>query len=154
MRKIVVPNSFLSEAAELLKQGQTVKLHIDGQSMYPFIRGGIDEVEIAPYSPEKEIPKWSCLLFRWEGKYMIHRYVSKDGDEYLMMGDGNIARIERVKREEIAGILCYIYRPEGEVQNCEDKNWLKQAERWYQIRLLRRILLPLLKTKVVRRFLY
>ena len=28
--------------AEALKQGQTLTLLIDGQSMYPFIRGGVD----------------------------------------------------------------------------------------------------------------
>ena len=46
MRKIVVSNNFFNEAAKALKQGQTVKLLIGGHSMYPFIRGGIDLVEV------------------------------------------------------------------------------------------------------------
>ena len=49
--KKVVPNIFLQEAAEILKSGQPVRLHIDGQSMYPFIRGGKDESE--------DIPGWT-----------------------------------------------------------------------------------------------
>lgn len=56
MRKLIVPNSFLSEAAEALRAGQTVKLHIDGQSMYPFIHGGKDLVEVVPCPPEGELP--------------------------------------------------------------------------------------------------
>ena len=50
MRKITVSNDFFAEAAEALRQGQTVKLLIGGQSMYPFIRGGIDLVEVVPVS--------------------------------------------------------------------------------------------------------
>ena len=48
MRKIVVSNNFFNEAAKALKQGQTVKLLIGGHSMYPFIKGGIDLVEVVP----------------------------------------------------------------------------------------------------------
>ena len=40
MRKLVVGNEFLAEAAEALRQGKSVKARIDGWSMYPFIRGG------------------------------------------------------------------------------------------------------------------
>lgn len=49
MRKITVSNDFFAGVAEALKQGQTVKLLIDGQSMYPFIRGGVDQVEVVSY---------------------------------------------------------------------------------------------------------
>ena len=57
MRKIVVSNNFFNEAAKALKQGQTVKLLIGGHSMYPFIRGGIDLVEVVP-----SLLKKNCLL--------------------------------------------------------------------------------------------
>ena len=40
MRKLVVANDFLAEAAEVLRQGKRVKVRIDGQSMFPFIIGG------------------------------------------------------------------------------------------------------------------
>lgn len=64
MRKITVSNDFFAGAAEALKQGQTVKLLIGGQSMYPFIRGGIDQVEVVPCPPEGELPKWCCLFYQ------------------------------------------------------------------------------------------
>ncbi len=145
MRKIVLTNSFFSEASDALKQGQTVKLLVGGQSMYPFIRGGIDLVEVVPIPPGDELPAWCCPFYQWQGRYMIHRYVGRNGDEYLMQGDGNVARIERVKREEIIGVLRYIYRPDGYRVDCSDKSWLKKAKWWYRLRLLRRWLLLLFK---------
>ena len=48
MRKITVSNDFFAGVAEALKQGQTLTLLIDGQSMYPFIRGGVDQMEVVP----------------------------------------------------------------------------------------------------------
>mgnify|MGYP000076131080 CR=1 FL=1 len=150
MRKLVVPNSFLSEAAEALRQGRAVKLHIDGQSMYPFIRGGIDLVEVVPCPPEGELPAWCCPFYQWEGKYMIHRYIGREGDECLMLGDGNVARIERVKREDIIGLLQTIYRPDGTTLDCRDERWLKKARWWYRLRPLRRWLLPAFKMLHVR----
>ena len=52
----------------------------------------------------------------------------------MMLGDGNLARIERVKREDIIGILRTIYRPDGTVQDCRDTRWLKKAKWWYRLR--------------------
>ena len=144
MRKIVVSNNFFNEAAKALKQGQTVKLLIGGHSMYPFIRGGIDLVEVVPFSFEEELPAWCCPFYQWNGKYLIHRYIGKKGNEYMVLGDGNLARIERVKREDIIGILRTIYRPDGTVQDCRDTRWLKKAKWWYRLRFLRRWLLPVL----------
>lgn len=163
MRKLTVPNDFFTNAAEALKQGHTVKLLIGGQSMYPFIRGGIDVVEIIPCPPEGELPAWCCPFFCWEGRYMIHRYIGREsregseiseGDEgseinkddnYLMLGDGNVARIERVKRKDIIGLLRTIHRPDGTTQDCLDVRWLKKAEWWYRLRYIRRWLLPFIK---------
>ena len=145
MRKITVSNNFFAEAADALKRGQTVKLLIGGQSMYPFIRGGIDLVEVIPFPAGDELPAWYCPFYQWQDRYMIHRYVGREGDEYLMQGDGNVLRIERVKREEIIGVLRYIYRPDGTRVDSYDKSWLKKAKWWYQLRFLRRWLLPTFK---------
>lgn len=145
MRKLVVANEFLAEAAETLKQGKSVKVRIDGQSMYPFIKGGRDLVEIVPLAADAEMPAWCCPFYCWEGRYMIHRYIGSEGDECLMLGDGNLVRVERVKRSEVVGLLRYIYRPDGSVQDCTDARWLRRGAWWYRLRPLRRFLLPLFR---------
>ena len=145
MRKLVVGNGFLAEAAEALRQGKTVKARIDGGSMYPFIRGGKDVVELVPCDADSELPAWCCPFYYWEGHYMVHRYIGREGDYCLMLGDGNLARIERVKRSEIIGLLRYIYLPDGSVQDCQDAKWLRKGALWYRLRPVRRFLLPVMK---------
>ncbi len=141
MRKITLPNKFFAEAAEELKRGRTAKLLVGGQSMYPFIRGGEDVVEVIPCPPEEELPIWCCPFYQWEGKYMIHRYIGRKNGLYLMLGDGNLARVEEVERADIIGVLKTIYHPDGTVQDCLDPHWLKKAEWWYKLRFARRWLL-------------
>lgn len=150
MKKLTVSNAFLGEAAEALKEGHAVKLLIGGQSMYPFIKGGADLVEVIPCPPEGELPRWCCPFYCWEGRYMIHRYIGSRGDECLMLGDGNLARIESVKRTEIIGLLRTIYRIGGKEQDCRDPRWLRKAEWWYRLRFFRRWLLPLMKALRIR----
>ena len=145
MRKVVIPNDFLSLAEEELRAGRSVRLHIDGQSMYPFIRGGADEVEVVPCPSEGELPKWCCPLYCWEGHYMIHRYIGVENGECVMLGDGNVVRFERVGRSQIIGLLSRIYRPDGSVQDCSDPRWLRKAALLYRLRPLRRILIHIIR---------
>ena len=146
MRRVVVPNRFLALAEEELRAGRSVRVQIDGESMYPFIRGGADEVEILPCPPEGELPAWCCPFYRWEGRYMIHRYIGTDADgRCLLFGDGNLVRRERVAREEIIGLLGRIYRPDGSVQDCTDPRWLRKGRIWYRLRGLRRVLIPVIR---------
>lgn len=145
MRKVTLPNEFLGEAAEALKKGERVRIFITGQSMYPFIRSGKDTVEIVPCPPEGELPELCCPFYCWEGHYMIHRYIGRRGDDYLMLGDGNLARIERVKRSEIIGLLHCIRHADGTVQDCNDPRWLRRARWWVRLRPIRRWLIAFLR---------
>ena len=145
MRKLVVPNSFFSEAAEALREGHSVRLHVDGQSMYPFIHGGKDEIEVVPYDGKSPLEPWCCPFYQWGGNYMIHRFIGMNGDMCRMLGDGNIYRIEELPPKDIIGILRTIYHPDGSTQDCRDPRWIKKAIWWYRLRKLRRFLLPLLR---------
>ena len=145
MRKLVVTNGFFAEAAENLRNGNSVRLLVNGQSMYPFIHGGKDEIEIVPYDGVSPLEPWCCPFYRWEGSYMIHRYIGMEGNLCRMLGDGNICRIEKLPQEEIIGILRTIYHPDGSTQDCRDKRWLRKAAWWYKLRKVRRFLIPLFR---------
>lgn len=145
MRKITVPNSFFEEAAEALRNGQTIRLHVDGQSMYPFIHGGKDEIEVVPYDGKQPLPLWCCPFYKWGDNYMIHRYIGMKDGLCQMLGDGNIARIEALPQEEIIGLLRTIYHPDGTEQDCTDARWLRRAAWWYRLRRVRRFLIPLFR---------
>ena len=113
--------------------------------MYPFIRGGIDLVELVPCDSDSELPAWCCPFYCWQGRYMVHRYIGCNGNDCLMLGDGNLARVEHVKRHEIIGLLRYIYYPDGRIQDCTDPRWLRLGALWYKVRFIRRFLLLLIR---------
>lgn len=144
MRK-VKPNIFLAGVAELLSEGHSVKIRIDGMSMFPFIKGGKDEVELVPYQRNTVIPKGSGVFFRWKEQYMVHRLVKLDGGKFYMMGDGNLKQIEKVDDEDILGILQTIFRQDGSCIDCTGKQWRCRGLWWYRLRSIRRFLLPLFR---------
>lgn len=141
MRKIVVSNAFLEEVATLLAEGRSVRVRIDGQSMFPFIIGGQDEVELVPYEQGSVLPLWCVAFFKWHGTYIVHRFIGKQDALYCMMGDGNLAQVEHVEEKDILGVLQFIYHPDGTLQDCRDSWWMMKGKNWYKLRRFRRYLL-------------
>ena len=145
MKKQVVQNRFLEGVAAILAEGHSVRVRIDGQSMYPFIRGAKDEVELVPYQPGSNLPLWTCVFFRWGESYVVHRYIGREGSLFCIMGDGNLVQVEKVEESAIRGVLRTIYPPDGKVQDCRDPKWLRKGALWYRSRRIRRFLLPLFR---------
>ena len=148
---IVLPNGFLSVAEEELRNGHSVRLHADGQSMFPFIRGLDDEIEIEPLAPDTPLQPMAVYFYRWNGQYMVHRYIGEHNGLCVMLGDGNYCRTEEVPRCDISGKVRHIYRKDGSIQDCEDPNWLNKGKQWVWLRPLRRIILPVWR-RLYRRF--
>ena len=98
MRTLSVSNEFFAEAAEHLRRGEEVRLLVQGNSMLPFILGGRDQVTLVPFHGQ-DLPLGTAAFYQWKGKYMIHRLVKKEGGQYHFLGDGNIYRIETIRRE-------------------------------------------------------
>jgi bleomycin hydrolase len=153
MKTLVVQNQFLEGVADLLEDGQSVRIRIGGSSMDPFIRGGVDEVELVPYVPGDELPLWTGVFFRWKGKYMVHRYIGREGDFFCFMGDGNLIQVEKVEEKDVLGILQTIYHPDGTEQDCRDSRWLRKGALWYRFRRFRRFILPLYRKIILSCFL-
>ena len=149
MRRIVFQNHFFEEIAQLLQEGNPVRVRIDGESMHPFIVGGKDEVLLIPYDKKTPIELWSCIFYKWKGHYMIHRFVGLQDGQYCMMGDGNLVQIERIEESDILGILQTIYHADGSAQYCLGKKWLCQGRYWFKFRKLRRFLLPIYRKFVL-----
>ena len=149
MKTVVVQNQFLEGVADLLEDGQTVRIRIGGSSMDPFIRGGVDEVELVPYVSGDELPLWTGVFFRWKGKYMVHRYIGREGDFFCFMGDGNLIQVEKVEEKNVIGILQTIYHPDGTEQDCRDSRWLRKGALWYRFRRFRRFILHLYRKMVM-----
>ena len=148
--KIILPNGFLEVAQESLEAGKSVRVLADGSSMYPFIRGGKDVVEIVPVSKDASLSPMICLFCKWGDRYIIHRLIGCEGEECVLQGDGNLRGEERVSRGNVIGRISRIYAPDGKVQDCTDPRWLRLAKLWYHLRPIRRILLSLLHRLRIR----
>ena len=139
--KLILPNEFLSVAEEELEEGRSVRLLADGASMNPFIHGGKDYAEIAPLDADADLELWQVYLFKYNGQYIIHRFIGKDGEIFRMLGDGNLWIEERVMREDVIGVLHKIHRPDGKSVVCTSEKWKRKGKLWNQLLPLRRYLL-------------
>ena len=139
--RIILPNEFLSLAEENLKDGKSVKILADGPSMFPFIHGARDLVEIIPVRPDENPMLWEVYFFIHNGKYKIHRFVGREDDFFIMRGDGNLKISEKVKQKDIIGKLYRIHKPDGTVIDCTSKKWLRKGCTWNKLLPLRRYML-------------
>lgn len=145
MRTLTVPNSFFEQAAESLRAGRTVRMRALGDSMYPFIRGGKDEILLVPFlTGTDELPLWGAAFYQWKGHYMVHRLIRREGDALVFLGDGNVYQEEKVLPDEVYGILKTIYR-NGQEIDCLQEQWQKKGARWYRLLFIRKYLLFLFK---------
>lgn len=136
----LVSNNYFAQAAERLASGTAVRLSVMGNSMLPFILGGKDQITLVPYSGQ-DLPLGIAALYRWEDKYMIHRLVKKDASHYHFLGDGNICRLEIIRRDQVLGILQTIHHANGKDTDATSAHWLRMGMIWYHIRPIRRYLL-------------
>ena len=143
--KIILPNEFLSVAEEELNQGRSVRILADGASMFPFIHGAKDYAELAPLPSGEELKLWEVYLFKYKGRFVIHRYIGKVGDIYRFLGDGNLQIEEIGNRGDVIGRLQKIHKPGGRVVDCTSEKWLRKGKTWNRLLPIRRYLLGALR---------
>ena len=74
------------EFRNLIDKGETVRLTVNGTSMSPFLKSGIDSVFAVKGSGIYEIGD-VAFFTRKNGVVVMHRIVKKDGDRYWFCGD-------------------------------------------------------------------
>ncbi len=101
----VANNVLFGAAHEELREGRSVLIRVQGQSMLPFFRSG-SKVRIEPLR-EEDIRRGNVLFAQTdEGHYLIHRLISIDGaDRVTLMGDGNYVGTESIARERLLGCV-------------------------------------------------
>lgn len=138
---LILPNEYLAIAEEELRQGKSVEIQAHGASMYPFIHGADDVVEVVPLPPGEPLKVWRAYMFMHKGQYIIHRLIGIDGETYRMLGDGNLRIEERVKRDSIIGLLKNIRCSDGKIIDATTSRWMMAGKMWHRMLPLRRYLL-------------
>ncbi|KGK91408.1 peptidase S24 [Desulfosporosinus sp. HMP52] len=72
---------------EILDNGQSTKISVSGNSMYPFLRDGIDSVELSKGNYGQLSRGDIVMVQRSDGSFVMHRVIKKTPDCFFMVGD-------------------------------------------------------------------
>ena len=101
----------LAQVTHLLDEGKVVVLkQIYGNSMLPFIRGGVDSVRLR--KPEG-VKVGDIVLAVFGGRPIVHRVIAINGTKVTLMGDGNLKGTEKGNLSEVLGVVDQIISPSG-----------------------------------------
>ena len=133
MDKRTLPNDvLLGEVAAVLREGREAVIIPTGNSMLPFIRGGVDRVVLRR---REGVAVGDIVLVKIGERYILHRVIAREGDALTLMGDGNVRGTESCRTENVIGTVAEIIRPSGRVRIPG------RARLWRMLKPIRRYLL-------------
>ena len=134
-------NEFIEEAIRLVREGVSVTLPVNGNSMLPFIIGGKESVILQ--KPEQLIVGDVVLAWADGYRYVVHRIVRIDGERVTLMGDGNLVGTEHCILNDIKARVTHVVDAKKRTHYLY-KGWRKLAAKvWYWLRPVRRYLLAI-----------
>ena len=134
-------NKIIEEAIRLVREGVSVTLSVNGNSMLPFIIGGKESVILQ----QPELPKVGGVVLAWADgyRYVVHRIVRIDGERVTLMGDGNLMGTEHCLIGDIKARVTHVVDAKGRTHYLY-KGWRKLAAKvWFWLRPVRRYLLAI-----------
>ena len=135
---VISTENLYDEVAALLAENREVSFRAIGNSMLPFIRGGVDMVHMV--GPDK-LKRGDVVLARTDdAQVVLHRVTSIDGDTVALMGDGNLCRIEQCPTGSVIARMKAIER-NGHRIDCQSRWWRFKSQLWMACRPFRRYLL-------------
>lgn len=116
-----IPNDlFFGNIKNLINLGNCVELKVKGTSMYPTLLDGKHKVVLVPAQKE-HLQIGVIALFTYNGKYILHRLVSKNKKQLVFQGDNLLYTKEYVNREDVIAIVEFIIEPTGKVTDCRKR---------------------------------
>ena len=134
-------NEIIEEAIRLVREGVSVTLPVNGNSMLPFIIGGKESVILQ--KPEQL--KFGDVVLAWADgyRYVVHRIIHIDGDNVTLMGDGNLIGTEHCTLNDIKAIATHVVDAKERTHYIYNR-WRKLAAKmWFWLRPIRRYLLAI-----------
>lgn len=141
-KKLILDNSIIfPEIAKLILEGQTVTLRAKGKSMLPFIKND-DIVKLSRYD---KLELYDIVLANvGRNKYVLHRIIKIDDNQFTLMGDGNISGCEECPLGNILAVAVSVIKDKKEY-DCKSNTYVKWAKIWVYLRPIRKYLLALYK---------
>ena len=138
---MITDELIIEEAVRLVKEGVSVTLPVNGNSMLPFIIGGKESVILQPPG----LVAVGDVVLAWveNRRYVVHRIIRIDGKRVTLMGDGNVAVTEHCLLDDIKARVTHVV----DAKDCKHdlyNSWRKLAAKvWFWLRPMRRYLLAI-----------
>lgn len=105
-----VPNAILLGAVrDALHEGRKCIINVRGWSMRPFLENRRDNVLLSPADAPKVGD--AVLAEISPDHYVLHRIISIEGEDVVLMGDGNILGTENCRLNNIHGVVIEYRHP-------------------------------------------
>jgi len=132
---------------QLFDDGSNVKVKVTGSSMYPFLRGLIDCVVLAPVIKKKPERGDIVLYIREDKKHVLHRVIKIKKEGFYIAGDAQ-TRIEGpIEEVKIIAVAVGIYR-QGKYISTDNLIFTLFSELWMILRPFRHFIINIYKTKI------
>lgn len=161
MEKLIVSNdTFFEEVIALLREGKKVTVPAKGESMLPFIVGGVDPVVLEGVdggSPAGTVLRTAnvgdVVLFRADGRFILHRIIYKDNDKALceIQGDGILRAKDLCDCDQIYGRVTTVLKGGVTPVDVDSPSYRRKVWLWMNTVLVRRILLWVWKRFFMKR---
>lgn len=148
MKRDYPPIEVWLEVVKDLQDGEYVPpftLTVKGNSMYPLIRNGRDQVTVKPVAGVS-LKRGDIILFRANAgglSYVLHRVYQTKGDFIQTVGDGNLYADSWIARDRVCGVVVGIDKHGRHIDpNCWWMRWM--AEIWMCLLRYRAIFLKII----------
>lgn len=142
--KLISNDIFFAWIEREVAEGRCVRFLLKGNSMFPLLRDGLDQIILYPCTPD-ELKLMDVVLFRYKGGHLLHRIIKKDGDRLIMQGDGAFISKEECLAVDVVGKVHAVIRPSGKVLSVNSRKWRLSSALWRGTGPLR---VPILKILV------
>ena len=134
-------NEIIQSAIKLVNEGLRVTFPVKGYSMLPFIIGSKESVDLVK---PQHLQVGHVVLAWVEGcRYVVHRIIRIDGDQVVLMGDGNIAGVEHCLLSNVAALAINVVTPRGKHHDLYAPWRVKASRLWWRLLPIRRWILAI-----------
>lgn len=133
MEKTVANRIAFAQTRDLLLEGESVRICVQGQSMLPFFHSG-SVITLRPLQ-EGDLKRGAVVMAETaQGNFVVHRIIRATAEEVTLLGDGNLAT-ETMPPARVYGVVdC------GPAHRTLARVWLwMRPVRRYPLWILRRI---------------
>ncbi len=156
MKQKEIPNNlFFAEVERQLNETGSVTIPMRGVSMHPLLREGRDAVILRPAACDN-LKKWDVVLFRHNGRHILHRYLGLHGNQLCFRGDNLPGPGERCSADNVVAVVSHVIRYDSVSISVASLKWCLAFRIWLLIRplvlILRKIKKPHVLTKVIKSY--